>query len=106
MSQYIISVIRTWVPIIVGSFIGWLVSLGVEVPENAQNALILAIGGIAIGVYYAVIRWLEQKFPNIGVLLGYVKQPVYIDPKKAPQQQGDLYAEVKKITGPETPPQL
>lgn len=102
MSQYIISVIRTWVPVFVGSLIGWLVSIGIDVPEDARNSLIIAISGVTIAAYYALVRWLEQKFPQVGLLLGYVKQPVYIDPTKTPQDQGDLYGAVTRITGPET----
>lgn len=88
MSQYVISVIRTWVPVLMGSLAGWLlVTFGIEVPKEAQEELTLLIGGAAIALYYALVRWLEQKFPNVGILLGYIKQPVYVDPKQTPTEQ-------------------
>jgi hypothetical protein len=87
MSQYVVSVIRTWVPIIVGYFIGWLLSLGIEVSEDAQAALTLALGAIATALYYAAVRWLETRFPNAGALLGYIRQPVYVDPTVSPADQ-------------------
>jgi ABC-type transport system involved in cytochrome c biogenesis permease component len=98
MSQYIVSVIRTWVPIIVGSFIGWLLSLGVEVGEDAQAALTLALGALATALYYAFVRWLETKFPSAGILLGYIRQPVYVDPTRSPAAQSEKLSEAITAT--------
>lgn len=103
MSQYIVSVIRTWVPVIVGYFIGWLLSLGIDVGGEAEAALTLALGAIATSIYYALARWLETKFPSAGILLGYIRQPVYVDPNKTPTEQSEkLGAGVADVA--KTPP--
>lgn len=103
MSQYFISVIRTWVPVLIGWALAKLVVVGVIIPDDQSANLKNAVTLLVIGLYYAAVRWLEQKFPRVGILLGYIKQPIYINPSKPPQQQGDVYGEIKKITGPETP---
>lgn len=87
MSQYIVSVIRTWVPIIVGWLVSQLLIIGVVLDEDTSKLLESAISAVTIALYYALARWLETKFPNAGVLLGWIRQPVYVDPKKTPEQQ-------------------
>ncbi|UCD24741.1 MAG: hypothetical protein JSW51_02150 [Gemmatimonadota bacterium] len=75
MSDYVISLIRTWSPIVAG-FLGTLVvqALGVEIDTVALAALITSI---LSGAWYALARWLEGKFSWAGWLLGAAKQPVY-----------------------------
>ncbi len=69
------SLIRTYVPLIVGYLVGWLATLGITVTSDQQVAIIGAIGTIAAGVYYTVVRLLEKKFPWATVLLGSSVQP-------------------------------
>lgn len=87
MNQYFISLIRTWVPIVVGWAITKLLVIGVVVDGDVSDNLKVNLTMLVIGLYYAVARWLEQKFPNVGILLGYIKQPVYVDPKATVSQQ-------------------
>jgi len=87
MSQYLVSVIRTWVPIIVGWLVSQLLIIGVVIDDDTSKLLESAISAVTIALYYAAARWLETKFPNAGVLLGYIRQPVYVDPTKTPEQQ-------------------
>lgn len=87
MSQYLISVIRTWVPVLVGSLLAKLVVIGVVIDDDSSTGLKNAITLLVIGLYYAAIRWLEQKFPRVGIMLGYIRQPVYVDPTKTLTQQ-------------------
>lgn len=78
MTNYVSSVIRTWVPIIIGTAVAWLSAhAGFVLDESSQAGLIAATTGSAIGIYYAVVRWAEQKFPQIGWLLGLAKPPTY-----------------------------
>jgi len=76
MNDYVISLIRTWVPMGVGFAVTWLLSKGVAIDSAALE---LALVSILSGVYYALIRWLETRFPWIGVLLGVKKAPVYLN---------------------------
>jgi hypothetical protein len=74
MSDAIVSLIRTIVPVIVGLVLAGLIKLGIEVDETA---LATVFDGLLIGLYYALARWLESKWPSLGWLLGAPKQPTY-----------------------------
>lgn len=77
MSNYITSLIRTHVPILVGTLISWLATKGLELDESTAAGLIAALTGALISVYYIVVRTLERKFPRVGVLLGVPTTPEY-----------------------------
>lgn len=79
MSDQIVSLIRTYVPIAVGAFLTWLAAtLDVAVPEEASTGLIIGLTGLVAALYYAVARVLEQRWPWLSVLLGSRKQPAYV----------------------------
>jgi hypothetical protein len=104
MSQYLVSVIRTWVPIIVGWLVSQLLVIGVVLDEDTSKLLESAISALTIALYYAAARWLETKFPNAGILLGYIRQPVYVDPNKTPtEQKNKLSMAVKNAAKDPTP---
>lgn len=84
LTDYVTSLIRTGVPALVGVLAAWLSSkIGFVVDEQTQAGLIAAFTGLAIGLYYAVIRWLETKVPAFGWLLGVAKTPVYAPTEEA-----------------------
>ena len=68
------SIIRTFVPVVVGLIISWFAQLGIEVPTAALAGVIDAI---FVGGYYAIIRVLESKSPQFGWLLGLPSPPSY-----------------------------
>jgi hypothetical protein len=76
-ADYGASLIRTWVPYIVGGVLGWLATRGLGVsPADAigvTSGLTVAIGG----VYYSAIRLLETRFPALGIFLGKPSAPTY-----------------------------
>ena len=74
MNDYVIAHIRTYVPVLVGIVATWLISLGVDV-DTAQLAV--AITSLATALWYALVRLVAQKWPQVGWLLGYQKAPVY-----------------------------
>ena len=82
MSDLLVSYIRTYVPLAVGGFLGWLLTIGVEVPEVAGQNLEVGVVGLAVAVYYAVARSLERRWPKLGALLGKKAEPHYIEPGK------------------------
>jgi Na+/pantothenate symporter len=88
MSNWFISVVRTVVPTIVGAVIAWLTVHGFDwlnlVAYGDQISAWLVV--VCISLYYALARWLEQKFPQAGILLGYVRKPVYV-PETVPTEQ-------------------
>lgn len=75
MTVFVISLIRTNVPILVGAFVTWLISLGIEVPEEGLVGLTVFFVALISGLYYLVVRLLEERFPVVGILLGFAKSP-------------------------------
>lgn len=76
LSDTVVSLIRTWVPVLVGSVVAWVTrKLGWVTPDTAQLAT--AFTAIVIGAYYALARFLEKRWPAFGWLLGVPKEPAY-----------------------------
>lgn len=82
MTNLFTSLIRTYVPIIVGAVVAYLATIGLELDADSQAGLIVALTGALQGAYYLVARLLERKFPAAGALLGSTQKPVYIEPIK------------------------
>ncbi|MGE0138671.1 MAG: hypothetical protein AB7R77_12690 [Ilumatobacteraceae bacterium] len=81
MNDYIVSVIRTLAAAAAGFGVTQLARLGIEIDGGTLNGLATAIG---IGVYYAVARLIEKRWPKAGVLLGVPKAPTYPAPAGKP----------------------
>lgn len=86
VNEYVISLIRTVVPVIVGAVVSWLLAkhaLHVSAAITVQVTAILTAGVTA--VYYAGIRFLEAKFPKFpwGLFLGHTSKPVYLNRKES-----------------------
>lgn len=78
MNDYVISLIRTWVPVGVGLVITWLArKLGVVLDEDTSAAASAVAAAVVTAVYYAAARALESRWPALGVLLGAPKTPSY-----------------------------
>jgi len=84
MSDTLVSLIRTYVPVVVGAFVSWLLTLGIEIDAAAQTGLVTGLTAVVTAAYYTIVRLLEKRWPWFGVLLGTTKQPTYDDgPKHA-----------------------
>lgn len=81
MNDLVVSFIRTYVPIAVGSLISFLATKGLNVDAQAGQGLIVFMTGLLIAAYYGVVRLLEKRYPQFGILLGSVKKPEYSEPK-------------------------
>lgn len=92
MNTLIPSLIRTYVPVVVGSLVAWLISLGVAVDTSLQVGLVTALTGILIAVYYTVVRVLERKWPALSVLLGSSQIPAAYAPTGEAAKNGPLAA--------------
>ena len=75
MNPFAASLIRTIVPIVVGSILGVLARIGLDIDPEGQQALSTLIDSAFIGAYYLVIRIIETKVPQVGWLLGLAKTP-------------------------------
>lgn len=79
------SILRTVVPALWGSFIGWLLAL-VPILEplrgellSYSDVLLPIVSAVLIGAWYAFWRWLEPRLPDwlTRIVLGSSKTPVY-----------------------------
>lgn len=101
LSDYLISLIRTGVPVLVGSVLGWLSGV-TWLHDLIQNlgldqrvGITTAVTAGLIWVYYAALRKLEPRFPWLGKLLGY---------SVASLQYGKLPATPSPVAPPVVPP--
>lgn len=75
MTVFIAGLIRTVVPAIVGALATWLLSFGLDVGPDAYAGLTAFLGLVFTGLYYAVVRLIEDRVPQAGWLLGLAKSP-------------------------------
>lgn len=82
LSNRVVSLLRTFVPVVWGSAIAWLLSVAPWLPHQlttfltAQTDIIVVV---AITGWYAAFRWLEPKLPPwlTCIVLGSNRTPVY-----------------------------
>ena len=80
MSDFVTSLIRTWVPAGVAAGVTYVVTLGVEFDPAAETQIAAAAVLVVTAVYYGVVRALENRWPAFGYLLGVAKAPTYNNP--------------------------
>jgi hypothetical protein len=78
-----VSIIRTVVPGAIATALAWLLSRGFDLTAYG-NAVNIYLVPAVLAAYYSLVRAGEARFPWLGVLLGYKRQPVYIDPAGTP----------------------
>ncbi len=83
------SVIRTWVPVGLGSALSWL-SLNYQwlgLPGKPSATLSLTVGGLCIAGYYLAARLVERRWPKVGRMLLALNlttaRPTYAQPAAA-----------------------
>jgi len=76
--DYLASLIRTAVPILMGVVITWLAKkLGMDIPAEPATTAVTALVSAA---YYALVRAAEAKWSWVGWLLGWAAKPSYEKP--------------------------
>lgn len=70
------ALIRTITPLVVGAALAWLASRGLDLTQygNAVNVYLVPLLG---GIYYAAVLKAEKRWPALGWLLLYARQPQY-----------------------------
>lgn len=81
MSDFAVSLIRTWTPMVAGAILGFLTSAGVQLDAQAAAALTAFLTALFGGLYYLVVRLYEKRYPKAGALLGVAAKPQYQEPK-------------------------
>jgi hypothetical protein len=51
------------------------VTMGLDVDPQFEAALGAFLGTMFTGLYYLIVRIVEMKFPQVGILLGWAKSP-------------------------------
>lgn len=92
------SLVRTFVPIVVGSVIARFFP-GVD--QHDPNVLLL-VSGVISYIYYTVVRVTETYFPKVGFLLGIAKAPAYV-PGPSPAPGPDQVAVAIAVADPDDP---
>lgn len=78
LSNFVLSNIRTYVPLAVGALLAWLASsLHLVIDPSSQAGLVVLATGALSGAYYGLVHLFEQRWPKLGVLLGAAKLPFY-----------------------------
>lgn len=78
LHDYLISLIRTAVPVGIGAVLAWLASrAGIVLDDDSSAGLVAAAVGLTVAAYYALVRALESRWPWFGLLLGKPATPVY-----------------------------
>lgn len=78
LSDGVVSLIRTYVPLAVGVAVTYLArELGVVLDEDTSAAASAVAAAVVTAVYYAAARALESRWPALGVLLGAARAPSY-----------------------------
>ncbi|MGI5233785.1 hypothetical protein [Actinoallomurus sp. CA-142502] len=95
------SITRTVVPLIVGHLLAWAAMIGLNLPGGAVTEIVAVILTTA---YYALARWVEQRWPGLGRVLlsaGLARRqaPLYLPPGATIVIQG----RVEETTGEHWP---
>lgn len=69
-----ISLRRTLVPIVVGFLLSQAARAGLNLPADQLTGVVEAL---ITGVYYSALRIVEMRWPQVGILLGALRQPRY-----------------------------
>lgn len=75
---YIRNLVRTGVPVVVGTVVAWFASKG----WNLKSGQFAVLAPVFSTVYYGVIRGAEKKYPKLSWLLGAL--PAVPTPTPAP----------------------
>lgn len=71
LTDYLLSLIRTWVPVGVGAALTWLaMHFNIVLDADMSTTAATVATGLIVGAYYALVRALETQWPGFGRLLG------------------------------------
>jgi len=87
MSDTLVSLIRTWVPVAVGAGLAWLATLGLSIGDDLTAEASIALTGVAVAIYYSAVRLAERRWPWLGILLGRRDEPTYGQPPAQSETQ-------------------
>jgi hypothetical protein len=77
VTNFVIALVRTVVPIVVGWLLAQLAAIGIHLPGDVEPQLISGLTALFGSLYYAAVAWLERKYKWFGWLLGIARNPEY-----------------------------
>ena len=81
---YIRNLVRTGVPVAVGTVVAWFASKG----WNLKSGQFAVLAPVFSTVYYGVIRGAEKKYPKLSWLLGALPTTPTLTPTPTPAKRG------------------
>jgi hypothetical protein len=104
---YVQSLIRTWVPVAIGSLIAWVaLHWHIVVDPGASTTAGAIVTALCIAAYYALCRLVERRWPRLGAFLlsiGLVQaKPVYAQPTDVVRVIDTRTGEVRRVDPPRT----
>ena len=82
MNDLVISIIRSTVPTLVTTFVVVLANFGIELDNVAVAGLTAFLLSLCVGAYYAAVRLLAKRWPQLEWLIGWNKKPEYTEPTR------------------------
>lgn len=73
-NDQLVALVRTVVPAVVGLLLAAAAKANIDIDGGALNGIVDAV---VIGVYYLVVRQLENRWPKFGMPSNTPKQPTY-----------------------------
>lgn len=104
---YVESLVRTWVPVGIGTVLTWLLSWvaahwhwHIVLSQHASTTVGIVSVGVVTAAYYGLARWVERRWPKAGrvlVSLNLVKaKPVYAKPSDSVRVVSRVTGEVRR----------
>jgi hypothetical protein len=84
------ALIRTAVPLLVALLVQWAARRDLVIDSATQSAIISILSTLSGAVYYAVVRFLERRWPKAGWLLGSPHVPYYPSKVPVPSSEDDF----------------
>jgi len=76
VNDYVVSLIRTYVPMLTAALLVWVGQVtGILIVMNANAKVTVVL--VVTGLWYALARTLERRWPQLGWLLGSKRTPTY-----------------------------
>ena len=86
-SDFVPSLIRTYVPIGVGMGASWLATKGLNLDPQTSITAVIVLTAVLTALYYTGVRALEHRYPAVGTIflgLGLKSKPAYVKPVESP----------------------
>jgi hypothetical protein len=77
VTDYLASLIRTYIPVAIGAIAAWLTTRGIRLDHATTTALATGLTGAFTAIYYGAVRAAEHRWPSLGRLLGIARKPAY-----------------------------